>query len=111
MEITESGIIRYGLNDRGVIVEGATLYNPTEQGFKILEFASYSGMDIDDDEVQHARLDYELDDGNLGYSFFEDLGWAVEEAVEFLNTHCCEDGVAFTFRDTDFVLIGMNEFE
>ena len=111
MKITDSGIIKYGKEDLGVIVEGATLYDPTEQSFKILEFAAYSGIDIDTDEVAHARLDYQCDDGSLGYDFFEELGEAVEIAVELLNTRCTEEGVAFTFRDTDFVLIGGNEFE
>lgn len=111
MKITDSGIIKYGKEDIGVIVEGATKYSSTEQSFEILKFASYSGMDIDDNEIQHAILDYQNDDGSLGYDFFEDLGWAVEEALDFLNTQCTEDGVAFTFRDTDLVLIGGNEFE
>ena len=111
MKITDSGIIKYGKEDIGVIVEGATVNNSTEQSFKILEFASYSGMHIDDDEIQHARLDYENDFDSLPYDWFEDLGWAVEEALDFLNTQCTEDGVAFTFRDTDLVLIGGNEFE
>lgn len=111
MKINDDGIIKYGKEDVGVYVEGATLRNPTEQSFEILKFASYSGMDIDDNEVEHARMDYELDDGDLGYDFYEELGWAVEDAINFLNSNCVEDGVVFTFRDTDLVLIGANEFE
>ena len=111
MKINDDGIIKYGKEDVGVIIEGATLRNPTEQSFEILKFAAYSGMDIDNDEVQHARMDYESDDGDLGYDFYEELGWAIEDALSFLNTHCTEDGVAFTFRDTDFVLVGAEDFE
>lgn len=110
MKITDSGIIKYGKEDVGVIVEGASLYSPTEQNFKILEFAAYSGMPIDQDELQHAKLDYELD-SDVPIDFYEDLGWAVEEALDFLNTQCAESGVAFTFRDTDLVLVSGEDIE
>lgn len=108
MKINDDGIIKYGKDDLGVIVEGATLYSSTEQSFKILEFASYSGMEIDDNEIAHARMDYELDRDDLPYDWFEDLGFAVEQALEWLNTNCTEKGVAFAFIDTDLVLLDSN---
>lgn len=96
--------------DRGVIIPGASVYNPTEQTFKILDFAVAQGYEIDENELTHAKLDYQHND-DLPYSFFEELDFALEDALAYLNTKCVDDGVAFTFRDTDFVLIGMNEFE
>lgn len=100
----------FSKKDVGIIVEGASLYDPTEQTFKILDFAITQGYEIDENELTHAKLDYQHSD-DLGYDFFEQLDFALEDALSYLNTKCCEDGVAFTFRDTDFVLIGANEFE
>jgi hypothetical protein len=89
------------------VVEGASVNNYTEQSFKILEFASAQGMYIDHNELQHARMDYELD-SDVPVDFYEDLGWAVEEALDYLNKNCVEQGVVFTFVDTDFVLLDSN---
>jgi hypothetical protein len=99
--------MKYSKDDIGIFIAGASENNSTEQSFKILEFASANGMAIDDNEIQHAKLDYQ-DNDDLPIDFFEDLGYAVEEALDYLNNNCCEKGVAFTFRDTDFVLISGN---
>lgn len=108
MKINDEGIIKYGKDDLGVIVEGASLYSSTEQSFRILEFAAYSGMAIDQDEIQDARMEFELDRDDLPYDWFEDLGFAVEQALYWLNTNCTEKGVAFAFIDTDLVLLDSN---
>lgn len=95
--------MKFSKDDIGIFVEGAILYNPTEQSFQILRFAMSQGFDYDFPE------DTNTDDWT--YDEFEDLDWSVEEAIAYLNTQCCEDGVAFTFRDTDFVLIGLDTDE
>ena len=100
-------MMKFNKDDIGVIVEGVSLYNSVEQSFKILQFAARYGLDIDENELGHAILDYETD-SDVPMDFYDDLGYAVEEAIHYLNTECCEKGVAFTFRDTDFVLIGQN---
>lgn len=99
--------MKFNKEDVGVFVEGASLYNSTEQSFKILEFAAAQGMYIDENELQHAKLDYELD-SDVPIDFYEDLGYAVEEALDYLNKNCVEQGVVFTFVDTDFVLLDSN---
>jgi hypothetical protein len=99
--------MKFNKEDVGVVVEGATVNNYTEQSFKILEFAAAQGMYIDENELAHARLDYEADN-DVPIDFYEDLGWAVEEALDYLNKNCVEQGVVFTFVDTDFVLLDSN---
>ncbi len=101
---------KFNKSDVGVYVEGASVNNYTEQSFKILEFASAQGMYIDQNELQHARLDYETD-SDVPIDFYEDLGYAVEEALDYLNKNCVEQGVAFTFVDTDLVLIDGGGYE
>lgn len=100
--------MKFGKDDIGVFVEGASLYSSTEQTFKILEFAVAQGYQIDEHELAHARLDYEADRDDLPYDWYEDLGFALEDALHYLNTQCCDDGVVFTFWDTDFALIDVN---
>lgn len=102
--------MKFSKEDVGVFVEGANLYDSTEQTFKILDFAISQGYEIDENELTHAKLDYQHSD-NLDPDFFEQLDFALEDSLQWLNTHCTEEGVAFTFRDTDFVLIGGEEFE
>lgn len=92
--------MKFSKEDVGVFVEGATLYNPTEQSFQVLRFAMSQGFEYDFPE------DTNTDDWS--YDEFEDLGWAVEEAIAYLNTECCDDDVAFTFVDTDFVLVDLD---
>lgn len=99
--------MKFTKEDIGVFIAGATENNYTEQSFKILQFASAQGMYIDENELQHARLDYEADN-DVPIDFYDDLGYAVEEALDYLNSNCVEQGVAFTFIDTDFCLVGGN---
>lgn len=95
-------------DDIGVIISGATLHNPTEQAFAILDFAVANGYQMNTEALETAKKSYELDYDSLGYDWFEDLEWTLEDAIGHLNTKCVMGAVAFTFRDTDFVLIGYN---
>jgi tRNA(Leu) C34 or U34 (ribose-2'-O)-methylase TrmL len=103
--------MKFSKEDIGVFIGGASLYNITEQNFKILDFAVAQGFELDENELEHAKLDYIHNTDELGYDWHEELGYVVEDALHYLNTNCVEPGVAFTFRDTEFVLIGENEFE
>ena len=98
--------MKFNKDDIGVFIAGATENSYTEQSFKILEFASANGMYLDENELAHAKLDSK--DNDLPIDFYDDLGYAVEEALDYLNTNCVEQGVAFTFIDTDFCLVGGN---
>lgn len=100
--------MKFNKQDVGVFIQGASLYTSTEQNFKILDFAVAQGFDIDEHELAHAKLDYEHNNDELGYDWFEDLGYVVEDALEYLNNNCVEKGVVFTFVDTDFVLLDSN---
>lgn len=100
--------MKFNKEDVGVFVEGASLHNPTEQTFKILDFAVSQGFEIDEHELSHAKLDYEFNNDELSYDWYEQLDWALEDALGYLNTKCVEQGVVFTFRDTDFVLLDSN---
>lgn len=89
--------MKYGSNFTGVIIEGATLYNPTEQGIAVVRFAMSHGFKCvlpDSNTDNWSDIDYDMFD------------YLVEDAIEYLNTKCVEDGFVFTFEDTDFVLIG-----
>jgi hypothetical protein len=99
--------MKFSKEDIGVFVSGATLFNSTEQTFAVLDFAISQGFEIDENELAHTKLDYQSEDG-LSYDALEDLDYALEDAIAYLNTQCVEEGVAFTFRDTDFVLIDYN---
>jgi len=92
----------------GVYVSGATVYNPTEQAFAVLDFAVAHGYKMNTDALAQSKISYEQNYDELGYDWFEELEWALEDAIGYLNTKCSEEGVAFTFRDTDFVLIDYN---
>jgi hypothetical protein len=98
-------------DDTGVFISGATVHNPTEQTFAVLEFAVANGYEMDTEALETAKKSYELDYDSLGYDWFEALDWELESAVAYLNTKCAGEGVAFTFRDTDFVLIGYNDLD
>jgi hypothetical protein len=101
--------MKFNKSDIGIIIPGATVNTITEQTFKILEFAESHGFKIDIVELTKAYEEYRK--GEWEYKDEEDLGWALEEALEYLNELCTDNGVAFTFRDTDFVLIGGEEFD
>ena len=96
--------MKYSKKDVGVYVEGASLFNPTEQTLEILQFAINHGYLLSAEELQEAR-DQFRDNDDLPYDWYEDLNWELEVAIQYLNNHCCEPGVAFTFWDTDFVLV------
>lgn len=100
--------MKFNKDNIGVFVEGASLYSSTEQTFKILEFAVTQGYQIDEHELSHAKLDYEFNRDELPFDWYDELDWALEHALDYLNTQCCDDGVVFTFWDTDFVLIDVN---
>ena len=100
--------MKFNKEDVGVFVSGATVHNPTEQTFAILDFAVSQGYEMDTDALEHAKLDYKHNYDELDYSWFEDLDWALEDALGYLNTKCVDEGVVFTFWDTDFVLIDAN---
>lgn len=96
--------MKFGKNDLGVYVEGASLYNPTEQSWHIVNFARNHGFNFDYDEwAAVVAEENEMSDDD-----YENLSYLLEDALYYLNDNCCEDGVVFTFRDTDFVLIGYN---
>lgn len=99
--------MKFNKEDVGVFVSGATVHNPTEQTFAILDFAISQGFEIDENELAHTKLDYQTENG-LSYDTLEELDWVLEDALHYLNTQCCEEGIAFTFWDTDFVLIDVN---
>jgi hypothetical protein len=99
--------MKFSKEDVGVFVSGSTVYNPTEQTFAVLDFAISQGFYIDENELAHYKLDYQTEDG-ISYAGLEDLDYALEDALDYLNTKCCEEGVAFTFYETDFVLIDYN---
>ena len=92
--------MKYGSQFTGVIITGSTVYNFTEQGLAIVRFAMSNGFKClmpDSDfyswsPIEHDKFDY-----------------LVEDAIEYLNTKCVEDGFVFTFVDTDFVLLDSNE--
>lgn len=94
---------KYGYYDRGVYVSGDTLYSPTEQAYYVIQFARNEGFEAELPNFDNMAA--------WGVDELEDFGFLLEEAVAYLNNNCVEDGYVFTFRDTDFVLIGGNEFE
>lgn len=100
--------MKFGKEDIGVFISGASLNSITEQDFKILDFAISQGFEIDENALAHAKLDFEHNTDELDRDWYEELGYTVEDALDYLNKNCVEQGVAFTFRDTDFVLIGAN---
>ena len=103
--------MKFSKENIGLVVSGATLHTPTEQAFAILEFAIANGYEMNTEALETAKKSYEFEYDSLGYDWFEELEWELEYAIDYLNRECVEEGVAFTFRDTDFVLIGGNEFE
>lgn len=100
--------MKFGKEDVGIYVTGATVYNVEEQGFRLVDFAVSNGFEIDMTEYDKARDEYANNFDELSYDWFEDFGWLVEDAIGYLNTHCVDSGVVFTFIDTDFVLIDVN---
>lgn len=100
--------MKFGKEDVGVFVQGANLYTSTEQNFRILDFAVSQGYELDEHELAHAKLDYENNNDELSYDWYEQLDFALEDALAYLNKNCVEQGVVFTFVDTDFVLLDSN---
>ena len=104
--------MKFGKESVGVFIEGSTLRNPTQQSAEIVQLAVRLGLDLN---MEQWGEDYgkivanDLDDWS--YEDFENLDWLVEDAMYFLNANCTDDGYAFTFRDTDFVLIGVEDDE
>lgn len=88
--------MKYGSNFAGVIIEGATLRNPTEQGFEVVRFAMSHGFKCILPDANTDNWD------SVEWDMFDYL---VEDAIEYLNTKCVEEGFVFTFVDTDFVLL------
>lgn len=100
--------MKFNKEQVGVFITGATLYSSTEQNFKILDFAVAQGFELDHNELEHAKLDYANNIEELSPEWYEVLDYVLEDALEYLNINCVERGVAFTFIDTDFALIGVN---
>jgi hypothetical protein len=97
--------MKFSNTDKGVFISGATLFNPTEQALHIIDFAATQGFDIDENELTHLKLD--LDAGVV--DVYDEVDYVLEDALEYLNTHCVDDGCVFTFVDSDFVLVGSDE--
>jgi hypothetical protein len=100
--------MKYSKQDIGVFIPGVTENDSVEQNFKIIDFAITNGFEIDIQELSYAKDEYANDKDELGWGWFEDIGYVTEEALEYLNTKCVEQGVVFTFVDTDFVLLDSN---
>jgi hypothetical protein len=92
--------------ETGIVIPGASTYNTTEQSFEIIRFAWRQGFDTNIAELDKAYNDY-LNDLTGDTDLDEDLGWEVEAALDYLNTHCV-DGVVFTFVDSDLVILDSN---
>jgi hypothetical protein len=103
--------MKFSKEDLGVFIAGASENNSVEQDFKVIDFAISNGFEIDEQELSYAKDEYEEDKDELGYGWFEDIGYVVEEALQYLNTNCVEKGVVFAFIDTDFCLIDGNGYE
>jgi hypothetical protein len=97
--------MKFSSKDAGVVIPGATLFNPTEQSLQIISFAARQGFDIDENELTHLFLDLEAGT----YDAYDEVDYVLEDALAYLNTKCVEDGCVFTFVDTDFVLVGADE--
>lgn len=100
---------KFTKDDIGVYVVGADENNPTQQALKILEFAIHYGYDgVSAGDVQQAAEEYNEQPNDLPYYWYEDLSDELEFALAYLNNFKCEQGVGFTFVDTNFALIGAN---
>ena len=95
--------MKFNKQDVGVFIEGATVYSPTEQAFQVIYFAINQGFNIDRQAVWEAEQLYKTDDWKP--QDYEDNDFLLEDSLEYLNTHCTDEGVVFTFVDTDFVLL------
>lgn len=97
--------MKFSNANTGTIIPGATLFNPTEQALEIIQFAARQGFEIDENELTHLKLD--LDAGS--FNAYDEVDYVLEDALDYLNTQCVDDGCVFTFVDTDFVLVGTDE--
>ena len=97
--------MKFSSADAGMVIPGATVFNAEEQSIAIIAFAARQGFEVDEQELTHIKLDLEA---GLHYAY-DDLDFVLEDALLYLNTECVEDGCVFTFRDTDFVLVGSDE--
>lgn len=100
--------MKFGKEHTGLIVAGASVYDPTEQTFAILDFAVANGYEMDTEALATAKQSYKEEFNELDYDWYEELDWALEDALGYLNTKCVEEGVAFAFIDTDFYLLDSN---
>lgn len=98
--------MKFNSQDAGVVIPGATVFNPEEQSINVIEFAARQGFDIDENELTHMKLDFQAGDT---FDIYDEIDYVLEDALEYLNTQCVEDGCVFTFVDTDFVLVGSDE--
>lgn len=95
-------------DDVGVYVTGSTLHSPTEQAFKIFYLAIGLGFKMEARLVKQLQDKY--DEGELTYDDYDEIEYTLEDAIFYLNKNCVEDNLAFTFVDTDFVLISGEGF-
>ena len=103
--------MKFGKESLGVIVEGATLHSPEEQGFVIVDFAIEQGFEIDLNEYAKAKDEYKNEYDDLTYDWFEEFGFLVEDAVDYLNKECTEEGFIFGFNDSHFMLESIADYE
>lgn len=100
---------KFTKDDIGVYVVGADENDPEQQALKVIEFAMHYGYDgITSEELASYKKDYEENFQDLPYDWYEDLVDELEFAHAYLNTFKCEQGVGFTFVDTNFALIDGN---
>lgn len=100
---------KFTKDDIGVYVVGADENDPEQQAIKILEFAVHYGYDgITSEEVAAYKKDYEENFQDQWLDWHEDMADELEFALAYLNIYKCEQGVGFTFVDTNFALIDAN---
>lgn len=97
--------MKFGEKDLGVFIAGATLYNSTEQGYHIARFAHANGLEFDLEVLEEAIKKTD----EWSYDEHEEFGYLVDDSVDYLNTFCAEDGYYFTFENTDFVLVKLDD--
>lgn len=98
--------MKFTKTEIGVIIPGSTTYSVNEQTVEILNFAWRNGFQLNKLELDRAYN--EIRSGEISFDDLEALDWTLEEALTYLNKNCVEKGLVFTFRDTDFVLMGSN---
>lgn len=100
---------KFTKDDIGVYVVGGDENNPEQQAIKILEFAMHYGYDgITSEELAAYKKDYDENFQDQWLDWYEDMADELEFALAYLNIYKCEQGVGFTFVDTNLALIGAN---